>query len=80
MNVMTTMQRLFREIFDDDGLVVTPETCCDDIDGWDSVAQVKLMLAVEEAFDFQFDNDDISSIRTVGDFAASVESRRRKAA
>ena len=50
MNTIVALQRLFRDVFDDDNLAVAPETSRDDVEGWDSVAQVKLVLAAEEAF------------------------------
>jgi acyl carrier protein len=73
MNTLFTLQNIFREVFDDDQLVVTPETGGKGIDGWDSVAQVKLILAIEEQFGFQFTEDEVSSIKTVGGFLEAIE-------
>ena len=78
--MIVILQRLFREVFDDDNLVVTPQTGHGDIDGWDSVAQVKLVLMVEEQFGLQFDDDEVSSMHTVGDFLGSIQLRRGIAA
>ena len=51
MHTLFMLQNIFREVFDDDAIVVVPETGGKDIDGWDSVAQVKLVLAIEEQFE-----------------------------
>jgi acyl carrier protein len=80
MHAHFILQNVFREVFDDPGLVLRPETGRDDIEGWDSVAQVKLVLAVEEEFGFQFDENEVSSIGTAGGFLNCIESRRPKAA
>ncbi len=80
MNTIVALQRLFRDVFDDDNLAVAPETSRDDVEGWDSVAQVKLVLAAEEAFGIQFHDDEASSMRTVGDFLRSIQLRRSRAA
>ncbi len=77
MQTLFVLQNIFREVFDDDSLCVTPETSAKDIDGWDSVAQVKLVLAVEEQFGFQFTEDEVSSIRDAGGFIAAIERRRQ---
>ena len=78
-HTLFAIQNIFREVFDDDSLVVTPETGGKDIDGWDSVAQVKLVLAIEEQFGFQFSEDEVSSIRSVGGFVEAVERRKNRA-
>jgi len=70
--MLQNLQNIFREVFDDPELVVSPETGVADVDGWDSVAQVKLVLAIEERFDVQLSNDDVSSIRTVGGFLEAL--------
>lgn len=75
MNALFTIQNIFREVFDDDLLTVAPETGNKDIDGWDSVAQVKLILAIEEQFGFQLTEDELSSLKTVGGFIQAVQKR-----
>jgi acyl carrier protein len=77
MNLLFEVQNIFREVFDDDEMTVTLETGSKDIDGWDSVAQVKLVLAVEERFGFQFSEDEVSSIKTVGGFVEAIERRNK---
>lgn len=80
MPALLTLRNIFREIFDDDTLAVTPETSRNDVAGWDSVAQVMLVLAIEEAFDMRFREDEVSSIRSVGDFLEAIEERKAHAA
>jgi len=79
MHTLFLLQNIFREVFDDDLLAVTPEMGSRDIDGWDSVAQVKLVLAIEEQFGFQFTEDEVSMIRNVGGFVEAIERRKQQA-
>jgi acyl carrier protein len=79
MNTLVEIQNIFREIFDNDTLRITMETSIDDIAEWDSIAQVKLVLTIEERFGFQFNEDEMSSIRNVGGFVNAVECRRNPA-
>ena len=67
------IQNVFREVFDDPALVITRQTARNDIPGWDSVAQVKLMLALEEQFNLQFSEGDVPGLTNVGQFLAAIE-------
>jgi acyl carrier protein len=68
---------IFREVFDDDGLTVTPDTPRRAIADWDSVAHVKLILVLEEAFDLRFTEDEVSAVETVGDLLAVIETHKK---
>lgn len=73
MHTLFVLQNIFREVFDDDSLTVASESGVKDIDGWDSVAQVKLVLAIEEQFGLQFTEDEVSSISSVGGFLEAIQ-------
>lgn len=70
------LQEIFREVFDQPGLVIAPDTTPETVEDWDSVAQVKLVLAVEDAFDIRLSTDEVSTIHSVGDFLTSIERHR----
>jgi acyl carrier protein len=65
---------VFREVFDEPKLEVNPATSPAEIAEWDSVAQVKLVMAFEEAFGVQFDPDEVLSFTTAGAFVDSLKS------
>jgi acyl carrier protein len=68
MAIQTRVSEIFQEIFDDPALRVTPETSPADIADWDSVAQLKLVLAMDEAFGVQLAMEEAASLSNVGDF------------
>ncbi len=72
MSVLVQLNSIFQEIFDDPQLALTPATSPNDLSDWDSVAQVKLVLAIEEAFAVRFTSDEISSMHCVGDFMSAL--------
>lgn len=72
MSTLVQINSIFQEVFDDPQLVVEPETTSADLLDWDSVAQVKIVLAIEEAFAIRFTNDELSSIHSVADFMAAI--------
>ncbi len=57
------LQDVFRDVFDDDELVIADETTADDVDGWDSLMHINLIIAVEKRFGVQFATAEISSLK-----------------
>jgi acyl carrier protein len=63
------LQTVFREIFDDDELDIHPQTTANDIDGWDSLTHVNLVINVEKRFGVKFRSSDIAKLKSVGDLS-----------
>jgi acyl carrier protein len=78
MQSLFILQDIFREVFDDELLVITPETASKDVDDWDSAAQVKLLLTIEERFSFEFTEDEVSAIKNVGGFLEAIQRRKSR--
>ena len=54
---MTTIEKLnglFRIVFDNEDISIRPEMTANDIDGWDSISHINLILAVEKGFSIKF--------------------------
>lgn len=75
MNIIDKMQEIFRDIFDDEDLVITMETTAEDIDDWDSLTHMQLILEIEEEFSIKFTTDEIKSAKNVGEFIGYIESK-----
>ncbi len=64
------LQDVFRRIFDDDGLEIADSTSAADVDGWDSMAHINLIIAVEKRFGVKFAAGEIATLgrrgQTVG--------------
>jgi acyl carrier protein len=69
------LQAIFREIFDQPGLLLTPELGPATIPEWDSVATVQLVLAVEQEFGVRLSTDEVASLRSAGDFLKILASK-----
>lgn len=61
------LTRIFQETLGRDDLTLTPDTTPDDVEEWDSVAQVRLFLALETEFDISLTADELGSIGSVRD-------------
>jgi acyl carrier protein len=66
---------IFRDLFLDDGLVVTPATSPVNIEDWDSLAQVSLIAAVEKSFRVRFLADDLAAIDSVAALLTVLKER-----
>ena len=66
---------VFREVFDDDGLVITPEMTADDIDEWDSLSHIRLIVSHEIEFGVKFKTTELRDLRNVGDFIDLLKSK-----
>ena len=61
--ILEAVQEIFRDNFDDDTLVITRDTCADDIEDWDSLEQINLLTAIEKKFKLA----DVRGLKDVGD-------------
>ena len=67
MEPLLRLQKVFREVFGDPNLRITAEMRIADLEDWDSVATVHLVLGVEKEFGFRFATDQVSQIHGVPD-------------
>ena len=63
---------VFRDVFDDETILLNEDTSPDDIDGWDSLAHISLIAAVESEFGIRFDIKTAMKMKTAGEMAAAV--------
>lgn len=65
--IFESVQEIFRDNFDDESIVLTRETCADDIEDWDSLEQINLLTAIEKKFNLKFNLADVRHLENVGD-------------
>ena len=75
MDVLSKVQEVFRDIFDDETLVLTKETTANDIEDWDSLAHINIIASCEADFKIKFSIDEIVAFKCVGDFIDSIEGK-----
>jgi acyl carrier protein len=74
---MDRLTAVFRRVFDDPSIVITPATVSTDIDGWDSLSHVNLIAAIEVEFNIEFKQREIISFKNVGELLQSIENKLR---
>jgi acyl carrier protein len=71
-DVQPALQEIFRTVFDDDELTVTDTTTAADIDGWDSMAHINLIIAIEKQFGVSFSAAEIAALGKRGQNVGSI--------
>ena len=69
------LAKTFDDVFDDDSIQVTPELSAKDVDGWDSLTHIRLILTIEKAFKIKFSTSEIGKLEKVGDLVALIRAR-----
>ena len=75
MTTMDTLTEVFRQVFDDPEIVLTPEMTADDVEGWDSLSHIKLDCGGRNRFNIRFKQKEVLSFKNVGDLSQCVESK-----
>ena len=66
---------IFHDVFDDEGIIVTPQLTADDVDEWDSLTHIRLVVAVEKKFGLKFSAAEVGRLKNVGEFVSLIQSK-----
>ncbi|MCI9083646.1 MAG: acyl carrier protein [Lachnospiraceae bacterium] len=70
--VLLELNKVFCQVFDDEDLRITEETTAADIEDWDSLEHINLIVACEKKFSMKFDISEIAKMKNVGDMAKMI--------
>jgi acyl carrier protein len=73
--IYSKLTEVFHDVFDDESIEVTPQLAAKDVDGWDSLMHIRLILTVEKAFKVKFSTSEIGKLANVGELAALIKAR-----
>jgi acyl carrier protein len=73
--IYQTLTGIFHDIFDDDTIVMRPDLSAKDVDGWDSLTHIRLLLTIERAFKVKFSTAEINNLENVRGLVALIKSR-----
>lgn len=69
------LEQIFREIFDDPELKISLETTAEDIEDWDSLTHMQLILKIEKEFNIKFTISEIKQASNVGEFIEIIKEK-----
>lgn len=74
-SIQKQVEDIFRDILDEELLTLTRETTANDVDGWDSLTHIQLIVAIEKKFSVKFSSKEILSWNNVGELLDSLYQR-----
>ncbi len=77
--IMQKLTGIFREVFDDDALVLTKATTANDVDEWDSFNHINIIVATEAGFRVKFQTAEIEGLKDVGHLVALIQRKLQSA-
>ena len=76
-DVHERLEQVFRDVFNDDSLILRDEMTSHDVDGWDSVAHMNLMFTIESAFGIQFIGNELAEFKDIGELKRYLAAKIR---
>ena len=73
--VYEKMNEIFRNVFDDEDITLNDETNAEDIEDWDSLEQINLIVAIENEFGMMFDMVEVADLANVGEMVDLILSK-----
>jgi acyl carrier protein len=73
--IYTRLTEIFADVFDEDSIKLTAKLSAKDVDGWDSLTHIRLILTIEKAFKIKFSTSEVGKLENVGDLVALIKAR-----
>jgi acyl carrier protein len=74
-DISNRLNPLFREIFDDDSICINPGMVAADVEQWDSLNNIRLMVAIEEVFGITFETSELTGLANVGELLETIRGK-----
>lgn len=76
--IYSRLNEVFKDVFDDKNIVINDETTADDIEDWDSLEHINLVVAIENEFGVKFSMGETTSLKNVGEMATLIKNKLGK--
>jgi acyl carrier protein len=73
--IYARLAEVFQAVFDEDSMEVTSELSAKDVDSWDSLTHIRLILTIEKEFKIKFSTSEIGKLENVGDLVKLIQAR-----
>jgi len=75
VEILESLSEIFRDFFDDGEIVLSNVTTAEDIEDWDSLAQVGLILSIEKTFSLKLSATEVGKLENVGEMVKLISSK-----
>jgi acyl carrier protein len=73
--IQSTLAEVFQDVFSDDTLVLRPDLSAKDVDGWDSLTHIRLLVTIERTFKIKFTVSEVGELKNVGELTNLIEAK-----
>ena len=72
------LTEVFQDVFSDDTLVLHPGLSAKDVDGWDSLTHIRLLVTIERTFKIKFTVTEVGELKNVGELMSLIQAKLSK--
>lgn len=76
--ILNELQPIFQDVLDDEDIVITNESNAEQIEEWDSLSHIRLVVAIEKQFNIKFSFDELHGLKNVGEMIDLIQERFKK--
>lgn len=73
--IYAKLTTVFHQVFDEEDIVVTPTLSADDVESWDSLRHIRLVMTVEKAFNVKLSAEDLEKMKNIADLVQLVKGK-----
>jgi len=73
--ILADVQDIFRDVLDNEDIEINFETVADDVEEWDSLSHIQLIVAIEKNFHIKFNSKELMEWKTVGDMIDCIAAK-----
>ena len=73
--IFEELDEVFQDVFDDETIHVTAQTTAKDIEDWDSLEHINLVVAIENHFGIKFNMNEVTTMKNVGEMVGIIKER-----
>ncbi len=78
IDILEHLQLIFRDVLDDQGLIINRESNARSVEGWDSLAHINLIASIEQEFHVRFALGELQDLKNVGDMIDLIERKQQR--
>ena len=74
-DILSKVQNIFRDVLDEENISLTSQTTANDIEEWDSLTHIQLVVAIEKSFKLKFTSKEILPWKNVGEMVETIHAK-----
>lgn len=74
-DLYTRLTPIFEAVFDEDDMEISPTLTANEVEGWDSLSHIRLIIAIEKEFGIKFRTTEVNSFRDVGELVELLKGK-----